>query len=287
MLSLNKVMFKNLLPEIILNVGEYLEYTDTINLFKVFNENKSNSNFFNSQQQLISQLKIKHLVKYNQNHITKTYTTYNSISPIKNQINEVVTIKLNNNSIYYFQPQFDGITNFKITSNNNKIITLHLKVGTNIIDTYIPIIEKEFPFDCLNNKILPFVIYNGMWLELDTNEPITCSFEYITIKNMIDSYEWWITTNKYSNILHLPIITLFVVYPTIEEYVRIIQNGILYDLDKITDYIWSLTFPIPVYINYVNIICSSQNMNYQVVVEEINLLIIVNGMIGTRYTNQL
>lgn len=283
-MSLNKIMSKSLLPEIIFNIATFLDYTDATNLFNIFDGVYPNSKF-----KLLSELKIKHLVQNNQNHITKTYSTFSGDMPKKNTIVNVITVKLDNNSIYYFQPEYHGISNLRIISNNNNITNLYLKAGMNILDTYIPIIEKEYPFDCMNNKVLPFVLYNGLWLELISNGPVYFTFEYCNIENIQDNdtYEWWITTNQYTRILHLPIKSLYVVFPTYEDYVRLIQKNTSYDLDKISDFIWTLDFNKPIYIPNINIICSSQNNNYQIVVEEINLLLTFNGNISTRYTSSL
>ena len=128
-----------------------------------------------------------------------------------------------------------------------------------------------------------------MWLELESNGPVYFTFEYCNIKNYQDNDtdEWWITTNRYLSTLQLPITSLTIVFSTQEDFVKIIQKNVAYDLNKITDFVWSLEFTQPIYISYINVICSSQTQNYQIVVNEINLMLIFNGMIGTRYTNYL
>lgn len=283
-MSLNKVMSKVTLPEIIFNIATFLDYTDATNLFNVFD-----TIYFYSKEKLLSELKIKHLIHHNQNHITKTYSSFSGTVPEKAEIVNVVNVQLNSNSIYYFQPDTHGLSNLRIISNNNHIISLHLKAGMTILDTYIPIIQKEYPFDCLNKKVLPFVLYNGLWLELESNGPVYLTFEYCNIKDYQDNdtYEWWITTNRYSSTLQLPITSLTIVFSTQENFVKIIQKNVAYDLNKITDFVWSLEFPQPIYISYINVICSSQTQNYQIIVNEVNLMLIFNGMIGTRYTNYL
>lgn len=270
-----------MLPEIILNIATFLDYDDAITLFNVHNLNSSYT------KKLLDKLGIIHLIKTNSNHITKTFNNFSGIKPEKNNTKSIISLKLNNHSIYYFQPEYDGITNLKIRNGHNNIMTLFLKAGTNVIDTYLPVIEKEYPFDCLNNKIIPFVLYNGIWLELESHGPVIFTFEYITIKNMLDTYEWWIHTNEYSNFLELPIMSITVKYYTEEEYVRLIYNNLAYNLNRITRFIWKLELPKPIYLQNITIICSSQNDTYSLLVEQINLILIINGMIGKRYSQIL